>query len=301
MTSRDALAAARDALDAAAGARAREYWSAIRAHFTAVRAGASDDARGSRVSLDVLALEIFGTDAPGVFRAHQAFIEHLYGMLRAAKAKAKGPSRPRTPDVNARKRVGMLEASGDVAPSPETTTATRAGGEPSTSAASVPVPVTHIAPHGPLVSSAPTAPRTKRARTMTAHPKSSTAKAVKSASTSFGLPLGAIASDSRVRSGLYSVDRLQARARVMNRELAASMRIREDVVDVLRAATASRVRAVARAALDASRDALSDSQDRFVRRRRAWMLDFIISSASTNDGMRGVDPFGAYLGIASRP
>jgi hypothetical protein len=202
--------------------------------------------------------------------------------------------------VNARKRVGMLEASGDVAPSPETTTATRAGGEPSTSAASVPVPVTQIALHGPLVSSAPTAPRTKRARTMTTHPKSSTAKAVKSASTSFGLPLGAIASDSRVRSGICSVDRLQARARVMNRELAASMRVREDVVDVLRAATASRVRAVARAALDASRDALSDSQDRSVR-RRAWMLDFIIASASTNDGMRGVDPFRAYLGIASRP
>ena len=86
----------------------------------------------------------------------------------------------------------------------------------------------------------------------------------------------------------------------MNRELAASMRVREDVVDVLRAATASRVRAVAREALDASRDALSDSQDRSVR-RRAWMLDFIIASASTNDDMRGVDPFRAYLGIASRP
>jgi hypothetical protein len=86
----------------------------------------------------------------------------------------------------------------------------------------------------------------------------------------------------------------------MNRELAASMRVREDVIDVLRAATASRVRAVARAALDTSRDALSDSQDRSVR-RRAWMLDSIIYSASSNDSMRGVDPFGAYLGIASRP
>ena len=277
MQSRDALQSSRDALDAAAGARSREYWTCVRAHFTAVRAGARDAARVSRRELDALALEIFGARAAdgaprAGYRAHEAFVEHLYAMLRQAKASTSAAAARTTPDVDARRRVGLLEASGDVAPRAALPTTASAAAASTASAGAE--SLKSVPPSAPTTASAP---RAKRARAMGAYPKSSSA-AVKSASTSFGIPLGA---PRHHASGGIDRALLQARARVMRRDIAASVRVREDVVEVLRAATRVRVLAVARAALDA-RDAFGLAGVRAcgsARARRVTLVDFCVDSS----------------------
>jgi hypothetical protein len=67
----------------------------------------------------------------------------------------------------------------------------------------------------------------------------------------------------------------------MRRDIAASVRVREDVVEVLRAATRVRVLAVARAALDA-RDAFGLAGVRAcgsARARRVTLVDFCVDSS----------------------